>query len=94
MSQAKFDENNYYKWPCNCSEFFGGNSCEIDMRGCGEFSACPDPAMCRNDSTLPSGYACDQCMDGFELSNTKCIGTWLVDDDDDDDDAHWYILLV
>jgi len=78
LSRARFDDNGHYKWPCNCSDFYGGSSCEIDMRGCGSFSTCPEPSMCRNEPSLPSGYACDQCPSGFELVDNKCTGKCSV----------------
>ena len=78
LDRARFDNNGHYKWSCNCSDFYGGSSCETDMRGCGNFSTCPDPSMCRDDPTLPSGYACDQCSDGFELVDNKCSGKCAV----------------
>ena len=78
LNRARFDDNGHYKWACNCSDFYGGSSCETDMRGCGNFSTCPDPSMCRDDPTLPSGYACDQCSDGFELVDNKCSGKRAV----------------
>ena len=46
------------------------------MRGCVEFITCPSTSACTNDSTVPSGYTCDQCMPGFEIIEAagKCIG--------------------
>ena len=79
IAQLKMDSNNHYKWPCNCSDFYGGESCEIDRRGCGIYSTCPDPTMCRNDPIMPSGYACDQCSTGYELVDGKCLGKGTSD---------------
>ena len=77
LGSAEFNHNNHYKWPCDCPEFFGGDSCEVDMKGCGEFSVCPDYSVCANNSMVPSGYTCNNCSEGYELveSGGKCTGT-------------------
>lgn len=76
LELAEFDRNNHYKWQCSCMVFFGGDSCEVDMRGCGDFSVCPETTVCRNESSKTSGYICDDCMPGFQMIQTgeKCIG--------------------
>ena len=74
-----FNVQGHHKLLCNCPLFFGGDSCEIDMKGCG-FDVCPDYAVCMNDSTVDSGYTCSNCSEGYEiiadpnLSENKCSG--------------------
>lgn len=76
LDTAEFDRNRYYQWPCECPDFFSGKSCEVDERGCGAFSVCPVYSVCVNDSNEESGYVCQDCLDGYEISSDggKCIG--------------------
>ena len=76
ISTLEVNQNGHYQWPCECSIFFGGDACEVDLRGCGDFNPCPDYSVCVNDSTVESGYVCDQCNTGFEVSGIgdKCSG--------------------
>ena len=76
ISTLEVNQNGHYQWPCECSIFFGGDACEVDLRGCGDFNPCPDYSVCVNDSTVESGYVCDQCNTGFEVSGIgeKCTG--------------------
>ena len=76
LGRLNFNSNRQYKWECTCPDFFGGDSCEVDMRGCGEFSDCPETSVCTNDSSVPSGYVCGQCMVGYEIVEVggKCTG--------------------
>ena len=78
LEAVQFDLNGHYKWPCSCPEFFGGDSCEVDMRGCGDFSVCPSYSICSDDDSVPSGYNCDTCLTGYEIDefamSDKCTG--------------------
>lgn len=62
---------------CECPEYFGGESCEIEMRGC-EFNVCPDYAECVNDSSVNPGYTCSNCSEGYSAivneGENKCFG--------------------
>jgi len=77
LGQLNFNSHRQYKLECTCPEFFGGESCEVDMRGCGQFSDCPETSVCTNDSSVPSGYVCGQCIPGYEIVEVgeKCTGT-------------------
>ena len=74
-----FDENGYYQRPCLCPPFFGGDSCEVDERGCGEFSLCIG-AVCNNDSRQESGYVCGDCLPGYDQDRPgeKCTGETII----------------
>ena len=75
LDTATFDSNGYYQWPCRCPSFFSGASCEVDERGCGSFSTCPDYSVCVNDSSQASGYTCTDCQVGYDISmDGKCAG--------------------
>lgn len=76
LDTAEFDHNRYYQWPCECPEFFSGDSCEVDERGCGDFSVCPAYSVCVNDRNQANGYMCQDCSDGYEVSSDgmRCIG--------------------
>lgn len=75
LETAEFNQDNYYQWPCECQDFFSGDSCEVDERGCGPFSVCPDYSVCMNDTSQDSGYVCAQCREGFNISmGEKCMG--------------------
>lgn len=75
LQTATFDSNGYYQWPCQCPLFFSGDSCEVDERGCGEFSMCYT-SECVNDSSQASGYRCGNCLQGYAISRIgeKCSG--------------------
>ena len=70
-----YDTNGHYKQLCSCPQFFGGDSCEIEMRGC-NYNVCPDYAVCVEDNTVSEGYTCSECSVGYELlvGMEKCIG--------------------
>ncbi len=74
LPTAAFDQNGYYQWPCECPSFFSGSSCEVDERGCGEFSVCPDDSQCVNDTSQESGYVCEMCQPGSRVNQRKCVG--------------------
>ena len=80
LETAAFDGNGYYQWPCQCPSFFSGASCEVDERGCGLFSVCPEYSECRNDTTLESGYSCETCRPGYQIQvddqGGKCVGKY------------------
>lgn len=78
LDSVPFDSNRYYQWPCACPEFFGGDSCEVDQRGCGLFDDCPSYSVCMNDTDVDIGYVCQDCLSGFEISQDgrKCVGEW------------------
>ena len=76
-----FNAQGHHKLMCLCPLFFGGDSCEIDMRGCG-FDVCPDYAVCMNDSSVASGYTCSNCSEGYQViavgDENKCSGNLSV----------------
>ena len=76
LDTVLFDSNLYYQWPCVCPEFFSGDSCDVDERGCGLFDACPPYSVCMNDSSVDVGYVCQDCSAGYEISQDggKCMG--------------------
>lgn len=70
----------HHKLLCDCPLYYGGDSCQIEMRGCG-FNVCPDYANCENDSSVDSGYTCSNCSVGYEVMaisatdmENKCVG--------------------
>ena len=73
VENIRFDENGHFKQLCSCPQFYGGDSCEIEMRGC-DYSVCPDSNVCEADAAEPSGYVCTGCQDGFMIVDSKCIG--------------------
>lgn len=73
VENIRFDENGHFKQLCSCPQFYGGDSCEIEMRGC-DYSVCPDSNVCEANAAEPSGYVCTGCQDGFMIVDTKCIG--------------------
>ena len=83
MENIRFDENGHFKQLCRCPQFYGGDSCEIEMRGCA-YSVCPDSNVCEADATESSGYVCTGCQDGLMIVDSKCIGkkNLLVDSSD------------
>jgi hypothetical protein len=80
LDSAQYDSNGYYQWPCECPEFFGGSSCQVDERGCGEFDTCPTYSVCVDDDTVASGRVCQDCISGFQISDDggKCVGKATV----------------
>ena len=70
----ELNEHGHFKEVCQCPEHFGGDSCEINMRGCSD-NSCPDYSLCINNSSLPSGYYCSGCAMGYIFHDDKCIGT-------------------
>ena len=73
VEDIPFDENGHYKQLCECPEFFGGDSCEVELRGC-NYSVCPDSNICQPNASEPSGYICTGCSDGYTKVDSKCIG--------------------
>ena len=73
----RFNKNGHFKQLCDCPEFYGGDSCEIEMRGC-DYSVCPDSNVCEANATEPSGYICTGCGDGFVIVDSKCVGKDVV----------------
>lgn len=73
----EFNEHGHFKEACLCPEYYGGESCEIDMRGCSN-NVCPNHSVCVNDNRQPSGYRCSGCATGYIIHNNKCIGKFHV----------------
>lgn len=69
----QFNEGGHFKQLCDCPEYYGGDSCEIEMRGC-NYSVCPDSSVCEPNATEPSGYVCSTCKEGFVVMDSKCNG--------------------
>lgn len=69
----EFNEHGHFKEICLCPEYYGGESCEIDLRGCRN-NACPYRSICVDNSSLPSGYYCSGCATGYVFYDNKCIG--------------------
>ena len=70
----ELNEHGHFKEVCLCPEHYGGESCEIDMRGCSD-NSCPEYSVCINNSSLPSGYYCSGCAVGYIFHDNKCTGT-------------------
>lgn len=73
VENIQFDKNGHFKQICDCPDYYGGDSCEIDMRGC-DYHVCPDSNVCQPNATEPSGYICTGCGDGYRVMESKCIG--------------------
>ena len=73
LENVKFNKDGHFKQLCDCPEFYGGELCEIEMRGC-DYHVCPDSNICQPEATEPSGYICTGCADGFLLVDSKCVG--------------------
>ena len=69
----ELNEHGHLKEVCLCPEHYGGDSCEINLRGCSD-NACPDYSVCIENSTLPSGYYCSGCAMGYIFQDNKCTG--------------------
>ena len=69
----EFNEHGHYKETCLCPEYYGGESCEIEMRGC-MFNSCPNTSVCVDDPQQDSGYLCSACAVGYRFYESKCIG--------------------
>ena len=72
----QYNANGHFKQECDCPDFFAGESCETDQRGCG-FAECPAYAQCEDAPSLPAGYTCSNCSAGYSNLNTslnKCTG--------------------
>ena len=77
IETATFDDNGHFKKFCNCPEFYGGDSCEIEMKGC-NYSACPYFSTCVDNEHMPSGYECSECSTGYTFNNSKCTGNSVL----------------
>ena len=78
----EFDSNQYYQWPCECPDFFSGDSCEFNERGCDQASdPCPPTSVCVNNASVPIGYVCAECQEGYSLTGTamKCMGKCMTE---------------
>ena len=73
----QFNHNGHYKVPCQCPEFFIGDSCENDTRGC-VLDPCPVYAACVVNDTVPEGYTCTDCQEGYHVVSDKCVGTSIT----------------
>ena len=69
----EFNEHGHFKEQCLCPEHYGGDSCEIEMRGC-RYNICPNNSVCVDDTQQPSGYQCSACAVGYSFHNRKCVG--------------------
>lgn len=69
----ELNEHGHLKEVCLCPEHYGGDSCEINLRGCTD-NACPDYSECVENSSLPSGYYCSGCAIGYIFQDYKCTG--------------------
>ena len=68
------DSNGHFRRECVCEDFFSGELCENDERGCSEDS-CPESAVCVEDSSVDAGFNCSSCRSGYELEvDGKCTG--------------------
>lgn len=78
---TQLNAQGHHKQLCDCPLYYGGESCEIVMKGCG-FNVCPDYAACEDDSSVDSGYTCSNCSAGYQLMtdidatimDNKCVG--------------------
>ena len=73
----EFNKHGHFKEVCLCPEHYGGESCEIDMRGCSN-NTCPNYSVCVNDNRQASGYHCSGCAVGYMYHNNKCIGNCFL----------------
>ena len=69
----ELNEHGHLKEVCLCPEYYGGDSCEINLRGCSN-NSCPDYSECVENSSLPSGYYCSGCTMGYIFQDNKCTG--------------------
>ena len=73
-----FNANGHYRQECECPEFFTGDLCEIDDRRCTDAS-CPVTSLCVVNSSVPAGFTCSDCQDGYELAyDEKCTGKFNI----------------
>ena len=71
------NSNGHYLQECECPDFFSGDLCETDERSCSD-SSCPESSQCETNSSVPAGYTCSACQEGYELDEDgKCTGERL-----------------
>ena len=74
----QYNSHGHYLQECDCSEFFSGDLCEIDERGCSE-NSCPEFTLCEANSSVPAGFTCSACQEGYEIADDgKCEGKWVA----------------
>ena len=82
IDDLPFNSNGHHKQLCTCPQFYGGESCEIEMRGCA-FNVCPDYAKCVDDNDSDAGNTCSNCTKGYNIitdgDENKCIGKLLYE---------------
>lgn len=80
IDDIHFNSHGHHKRLCTCPQFYGGASCEIEMRGCA-YNVCPDYAECVNDTDTDAGYTCSNCTEGYSIlsdgEENKCTGKLL-----------------
>lgn len=70
----QYNNNGHYLQECDCPDYFSGDLCETDDRSCSDTS-CPEYSVCEVNSSVPAGFTCSSCRDGYELDNDgKCVG--------------------
>ena len=70
----QFNSDGHYRQECECPAYFSGDLCETDEQGCSETS-CPESSMCVVNASVPAGFTCSNCQEGYELGEDgKCIG--------------------
>ena len=70
----QYNSDGHYLQECDCPEYFSGGLCETDERSCSE-SSCQESSMCELNSSVPAGYTCSACQEGYELADDgKCTG--------------------
>ena len=80
----QYNSDGHFLLGCDCPELFSGNLCEIDERGC-SVSSCSDSALCEANSSVPDGYTCSACQEGYEMTDDgKCEGKCVI---------YMYVLL-
>ena len=73
-TMPQYNSNGHYRQGCDCPDYFSGDLCETDERSCSDTS-CPEYSVCEVNSSVPAGFTCSSCHDGYELDDDgKCIG--------------------
>jgi hypothetical protein len=76
-TSPQYNSHGHYLQECSCPEFFSGDLCEIDERGCSETS-CPEFTLCEANSSVPAGFTCSACQEGYEIADDgKCEGKYI-----------------
>lgn len=70
----QYNSNGHNILPCLCPDFFSGDLCDVDTRGCSD-TACPEFSVCMDNDSVPEGYTCTDCEEGYYLDDDgKCSG--------------------